>query len=97
LPEKKFAVEAGKIFLKSLDTFPRAQALAIVSRLKMLETSPFPTGNNPIKKLKGFLPPVYRMRIGDKRILYRVTGDTVVLLKAVSRKDLEKELRNLPG
>lgn len=94
---QKFVVKASNGFLKDLDELPPTISLAIIGKLKLLEEAPLPTGKNRIKKLKGYNPPLYRLRVGNKRILYRISGNEVVLLKAVDRKELDRELRNLIG
>ncbi len=81
--------------MKSLDELPPEKALEIAGKLKMLEIAPLPTGKTRIKKLKGFAPPLYRLRVGDKRVLYRISGKEVILLKVIDRRELEKELKKL--
>ena len=94
---EKFVVKVSKKFLRDLDELTPERALAIAKKLKILEIAPLPTGKNRIKKIRGFVPPLYRLRIGDKRVLYRISGNQVVLLKIIDRKDLERELKNLSG
>jgi len=43
----------------------------IIPDIKSLSTNPFPSRSG-IKKLKGFKPPLYRLRSGDYRVLYRI-------------------------
>jgi len=94
---KKFVVRSSKVFFKDIDKLPPGIALEITEKLKILEASPLPVGKSRIKKLKGYAPPLYRLRVRDKRVLYRISGNEVVLLKIVDRKELEKELKNLLG
>ena len=62
--------------------------------LKTLKKNPFPSGNF-IKRLKGFHPPVFRMRSGDFRVLYHVEGETVTVLRLIDRKYLERVIKRL--
>ena len=62
--------------------------------LKALQTSPLPSGNQ-IKRLKGFRPPIYRLRSGDFRILYHIREDRVTVLRVVNRKILERVIKRL--
>jgi len=62
--------------------------------LKTLEFTPFPTGNL-IKRLKGFRPPVYRLRSGDFRVLYHIGEETVTILSLIDRKELERAIKRL--
>lgn len=95
--QKRFVVKASKNFLKDLSKLSPGVALEVAEKLKILEASPLPVGKNRIKKLKGYAPPLYRLRVRDKRALYRISGNEVALLKIVDRKELEKELKNLLG
>ncbi|OGP51160.1 MAG: hypothetical protein A2Y79_03480 [Deltaproteobacteria bacterium RBG_13_43_22] len=62
--------------------------------LKTLECTPFPTGSL-IKRLKGFRPPVYRLRSGDFRVLYHIGEETVTILSLIDRKELERAIKRL--
>jgi len=83
--------------LKILDELPQDKAIKITGKIRILESAPLPTGKNRIKKLKGFTPPLYRLRVGDFRVLYRITVKEVILLTAADRKELERELNKLLG
>jgi mRNA-degrading endonuclease RelE of RelBE toxin-antitoxin system len=62
--------------------------------LKALESAPFPSGTH-IKRLRGFRPPVYRLRSGGFRVLYHIQGNTVTILRVIDRKLLERVLKSL--
>jgi mRNA-degrading endonuclease RelE of RelBE toxin-antitoxin system len=62
--------------------------------LKTLQTSPLPSGTQS-KRLKGFRPPIYRLRSGDPRILYHIQEDRVTVLRVIDRKLLERVIRRL--
>ena len=62
--------------------------------LKTLQTSPLPSGTQ-IKRLKGFRPPIYRLRSGDFRVLYRIREDKVTVLRVIDRKLLERFIKRL--
>jgi len=62
--------------------------------LKALESAPFPFGTH-VKRLRGFRPPIYRLRSGDFRVLYHIQGNTVTILRVIDRKLLERLLRRL--
>ena len=62
--------------------------------LRTLESAPFPSGTH-VKRLRGFRPPVYRLRSGDFRVLYHIQGNTVTILRVIDRKLLERLLRRL--
>ena len=62
--------------------------------LRTLKSAPFPSGTH-VKRLRGFRPPVYRLRSGDFRVLYHIQGNTVTILRVIDRKLLERLLRRL--
>ena len=60
--------------------------------LRSLEKEP--VGRPPrIKRLKGFPFPLYRVRSGDYRVLYRIDEAVVTVMRVINRKDLERTLR----
>lgn len=95
--QKRFAVKTSAVFLKEMDGFPPDIASEIAKVLKILEVSPLPSGISLIRKLKGFIPPLYRLRARDYRALYRIAGDEVAALKVVDRKELDRELKGMLG
>lgn len=95
--QEKFVVKTSKAFIKELDNLPAEVALEIVERLKILEVTPLPFGKSLIKKLRGFTPPLYRLRVGEYRVLYRIIKNEVIILKIIARKQLDRELKRLMG
>jgi mRNA-degrading endonuclease RelE of RelBE toxin-antitoxin system len=47
------------------------------------------------KKRRGFGFPLYRLRVADYRILYRIDETTVTIMRVVDRKDLERAIKRL--
>lgn len=87
-----FSVRLTKSAVGDLDAAQgRAQ---IVSDIKRLYDNPLPTGVN-IKKLKGFNPPLYRLRSGDYRVLYRIEGQVVTIMRVIDRKELERTIKRI--
>jgi len=70
---------------KELANLPTATILAVKDHILTLRSNPFPNG---YKKLKGFKK-LYRIRIGNYRIIYSVQSDVLVveILKIAHRKD----------
>ncbi len=66
----------------------------IVAAIKTLSANPLVSGTG-IKKLKGFKPPLYRLRSGDYRVLYRIEGRTITIMRVIDRKELEKTIKRL--
>lgn len=72
---------------------PRERQRALKSCLD-LRSDPLPLGKR-VKQLRGFDPPLYRLRIGDYRAIYRVAEDGVVVLAVIHRSELAEALRTL--
>jgi mRNA interferase RelE/StbE len=77
-----------------LETIPGKLRNQVVEAVKSLAEKPLPVGTT-VKKLKGFKPPLYRLRSGDYRVLYRVQGSTVLVMRIIDRKDLERTMKRL--
>ena len=63
-------------------------ALRIVNGCERLKNHPFPDGKH-VKKLKGY-ENIYRLRVGDYRIVFRISKDVVEVIDVVSKPDFKK-------
>jgi mRNA-degrading endonuclease RelE of RelBE toxin-antitoxin system len=64
----------------------------VVGDLGALEKRPL--GSPPrVRRLRGFPFPLYRLRSGDYRVLYRIDAEVVTILRVIDRKDLDRVLR----
>jgi mRNA interferase RelE/StbE len=54
-----------------------------------LRHEPEKTSRNRIKRLRGLRRPQYRLRVGDVRVFYDVSGTTVEVLAIVARLETE--------
>lgn len=89
---EKFSIKITRSAADDLDgTRDKGQ---IVSDIKTLCNNPLPTGAN-IKKLKGFNPPLYRLRSGDYRVLYRIEDLFVTIMRVIDRKELERTIKRI--
>ena len=77
-----------------LEDIPDKLREQIISDIRSLSINPFPSRSG-IKKLKGFKPPLYRLRSGDYRALYRIESNTVTIMRAIDRKELERIIKRL--
>lgn len=91
---KKFNIQVAHSAAKDLNIIPNELRTHIIASIKNLSMEPFASGSN-IKKLKGFKPPLYRMRTGDFRVLYRIKEKTVTIMRVIDRKDLETIIKRL--
>ncbi|MBU3933181.1 MAG: type II toxin-antitoxin system RelE/ParE family toxin [Candidatus Omnitrophica bacterium] len=81
-----------KVAEKDLDALDPKTRLRILQATKALEASPFPRADT-VKKLKGAKIALYRLRVGDFRVVYHIDGRKIAVLFVVDRKDLEKRLK----
>jgi mRNA interferase RelE/StbE len=52
---------------------------------RRLRQAPAKVSKSRIKRLRGLSQPQYRLRVGDVRVFYDVTADTVEILAIVSK------------
>ncbi len=89
-----FDIQLTKTAAGDLDSIPDALRRKIIEDINILSTNPFLFGGS-IKKLKAFKPPLYRLRSGDYRVLYRVHADLVTVMRVIDRKDLERIIKRM--
>jgi mRNA-degrading endonuclease RelE of RelBE toxin-antitoxin system len=90
----KFEIQLTYSAVDDLDCIPGALKKKIIASLRKLSSHPFAPSPN-IKKLKGFKPPIYRVRSRDFRVLYRIHDKTIIILRVIDRKNLEKVMKKL--
>ena len=89
-----FTVQLTRVAARDLERLPSPDRDQVGRALQTLEK--YPVGSPPrIKRLKGFPFPLYRLRSGEYRVLYRVDEALVTVMRVINRKDLEKTLRRL--
>ena len=94
--EKKFKIIFSPAAQRDIERFEADEGLQLARDIKTyLELSPFPLGKTRIKKLTGFIPPLYRWRRGDFRVYYRIVGKEIVILSITHKKDSEKHLKKI--
>jgi mRNA interferase RelE/StbE len=90
----RFQVALTEHAISDLEEISKEIREQVQRDLKTLQTSPLPSGTQ-IKRLKGFRPPIYRLRSGDFRVLYRIREDKVTVLRVIDRKILERVIKRL--
>jgi mRNA interferase RelE/StbE len=90
----RFQVVLTEHAIADLEEISKEIRAQVQRDLKTLQTSPLPSGAQ-IKRLKGFRPPIYRLRSGDFRVLYRIREDKVTVLRVIDRKLLERVIKRL--
>jgi mRNA interferase RelE/StbE len=85
----KFDVVLTEKAQKDLSDLPEHEIEQILSSCLRLETNPHPDGKH-IKKLKGYKD-MYRLRIGDYRAVFKWKGNTVTVVRLLTRQDFGKK------
>ncbi len=88
------SIQLTKQALSDLEHLSIPLQKRIAKDIGSLVKNPFPQANR-IKKLKGFAFPLYRLRSGDFRVLYRIDGDQITLMRVIDRKTLDLILSRL--
>ena len=91
-----FEVKLPEAVIDEMSHLPHEVRKHITSAIKTLESFPFPHGNK-IRKIQGTNKPIYRLRVGDYRVVYNM--DTakrqVLVLTVIHRQKLEQALKTI--
>jgi mRNA interferase RelE/StbE len=78
---------------EAIEDFKRLKANVRAAVRAALEThlrhQPEKTSRSRIKRLRGLRRPQYRLRVGDVRVFYDVSGTTVEVLAIVAKSEVE--------
>ncbi len=89
---KKYIVKLNKQYIKDLKKIPKKDQEHIKNKILELEDNPRPEGS---KKLQGpSHPPLYRIRIGDYRVVYAIQDNIllIVIITLGHRKDIYQKI-----
>lgn len=75
--------------MKDINTFSDADFNLIINKCKRLEDNPVPDGKH-IKKLKGY-ENLYRLRVGDYRVVFEWKNIEVNIVRILTRQDFGKK------
>lgn len=77
--------------IRNLDSLHKFAATMITDRIERhLRFEPARESRSGIKRLRGRQRADYRLRVGDYRVFYRITGDEVLILR-VMHKDQTRQ------
>ncbi len=79
---------------KDLDSLSDSICEKIIRALQTLKDNPFPRGKL-IKKIRGSNSDYYRLRVDKHRVFYMLEGNRAVILRILSKKDVERFIRKL--
>jgi mRNA interferase RelE/StbE len=85
-----YTIEFLRSAVRELETLPKSRQKQIATRIDGLRDSPFPPG---VKKLEGE-DKLYRLRVGDYRILYEVddSAKKLTVAKIGHRREIYRNL-----
>jgi len=92
-PQKTFRIELAPGAERDLRQLQSAVQTTLSEAQSRLRLEPYREIKTRIKRLTGIVPPLYRLRVGDYRAYYRFTGDILVVLAVLHKKDSERWLR----
>jgi mRNA-degrading endonuclease RelE of RelBE toxin-antitoxin system len=74
---------------QAIEDFKRFKAHLRAALETRLRHEPRKTSRSRIKRLRGLRQPQYRLRVGDIRVFYDVSGATVEILAIVAKSEAE--------
>lgn len=90
----RFSIEFDRHAEREIKDLPSAVARVVLQEIQeRLSVSPFQELKTRIKRMAGFVPPLYRLRVGDYRAYYRIRERSVVVLAVLHKKDSDRWLR----
>jgi mRNA-degrading endonuclease RelE of RelBE toxin-antitoxin system len=90
----RYSIEVSTHAEREISKLPHAIAHLILEEIRArLSTDPIRETKTRIKRLTGFSPPLYRLRVGDYRIYYRIAPPRVVILGIFHKKDSDLWLK----
>ena len=90
----RFAIEVSPHVEREISKLPHAIARQILDEIRArLSADPIREIKTRIKRLTGFSPPLYRLRVGDYRIYYRIVPPRVVILGIFHKTDSDRWLK----
>lgn len=88
----RYALRVDGKVSRALERVSAPERQRLLRAILALGRDPLPDGDHR-KKLAGVRPPLYRLREGPWRVLYRIGRDSVDVIDLIRRKDLELWLR----
>ncbi|GBD21035.1 DNA helicase II [bacterium HR28] len=87
----EYTLAASQTFLNSFTVLSRANQERLIRKLPELRADPHPDGTDHKRRLEKYHD-VYRLRVGNYRVFYRIRDDCVVVLLGVEhRKDAYRQ------
>ncbi len=86
-----FRIEVSATAERQIRRLRREDQVRVLRAIRSLATEPTPPGS---RKIRGY-DDLFRIRVGNYRILYRVTGRrlVIIILKIGHRREIHRSLR----
>jgi mRNA interferase RelE/StbE len=86
-----YAIEFERHAIKDLRRLPRTDRERIMAAIETLGEEPRPSD---VTKLSGSRGSIYRIRVGDYRVLYKIEDDTLMIyvVRVGDRKDIYRHM-----
>ncbi len=91
---EKFLIQFNREAERDLEFLPKESRVRILEEIqRYLSTLPFRPVKTRIKRMSGFSPTLYRLRVGDYRVYYRICEQSVVILAMLHKKETKRWLK----
>jgi mRNA interferase RelE/StbE len=91
----EFNIEFSRKAFNDLKSLTKLDQKKIIEKLFMLKKPQIIFASNKIRKLKSFKKNIYRLRVGNFRIIYTISNNILIILRIINRKDLDKILNKI--
>ncbi len=90
----RLAVVLAPSATRDLDALPADRHAQVTADVEHYAVNP--AADPPhVKRLKGFKPPLYRLRSGDYRVLFRIAAAELHVYRIIDRKILHRTLKRI--
>ncbi|MBI3318646.1 MAG: type II toxin-antitoxin system RelE/ParE family toxin [Candidatus Omnitrophica bacterium] len=83
-----FVVEFAPAAVRDLKRLAPQVCLQLLRASRILERDSYPSSNPRVKLLAGMASRAYRLRAGDYRIIYRIEGGGVIVVRVAHRREV---------
>jgi len=92
----RFIIQFEKSAARDLEGLPESDRRNVLKEIeRYLTVDPFTILKTRIKKLHHLRLPLYRLRVGDYRVYYRIYHQAAVVMAVLNRRDSDRWLKSL--
>jgi len=89
----KYNIEFSKKAYKDIKTLSKEEKRKIIEKIKELKSVSMIIRKEDTKKLRSFKN-VYRLRVGNFRVIYSVLNEIILIIRIIDRKNLKRIMIN---